>query len=46
MYLSVATLAAGLVSFSTLVQASNVIDLTPANFDSIVGQGKPALVEL
>ncbi|KAJ8692387.1 hypothetical protein PTI98_009705 [Pleurotus ostreatus] len=26
--------------------ASNVIDLTPANFDEVVGQGKPALVEL
>lgn len=26
--------------------ASNVIDLTPANFDEIVGTGKPALVEL
>jgi len=25
--------------------ASNVIDLTPANFDSIIGKGKPALVE-
>lgn len=26
--------------------ASNVIDLTPENFDSVIGQGKPALVEL
>ncbi len=26
--------------------ASNVIDLTPDNFDEIVGKGKPALVEL
>ncbi len=26
--------------------ASNVIDLTPDNFDSVIGQGKPALVEL
>ncbi|PSS37492.1 hypothetical protein PHLCEN_2v699 [Hermanssonia centrifuga] len=25
--------------------ASNVIDLTPDNFDSVIGQGKPALVE-
>jgi len=25
--------------------ASNVIDLTPDNFDSIIGKGKPALVE-
>jgi hypothetical protein len=28
------------------VAASNVIDLTPANFDDIVGSGKPALVQL
>ncbi|KAF8149922.1 protein disulfide isomerase [Crassisporium funariophilum] len=27
------------------VSASNVIDLTPENFDSVIGQGKPALVE-
>ena len=26
--------------------ASNVLELTPDNFDSVVGQGKPALVEL
>lgn len=26
--------------------ASNVIELDPDNFDSVVGQGKPALVEL
>ena len=26
------------------VTASNVIDLTPSNFDDIVGSGKPALV--
>lgn len=35
--------------FSALVataSASNVIDLTPDNFDSIIGKGKPALVEL
>ena len=37
--------------FATLVSlggawASNVLDLTPSNFDEIVGQGKPALVEL
>ena len=30
--------------FNGLVTASNVIDLTPANFDEIVGSGKPALV--
>ena len=32
--------------FAALVSASNVLDLTPDNFDSIIGQGKPALVEL
>jgi protein disulfide-isomerase A6 len=26
--------------------ASNVLDLDPSNFDSIIGQGKPGLVEL
>ena len=26
--------------------ASNVLDLDPSNFDSVIGQGKPALVEL
>lgn len=26
--------------------ASNVVDLTPSNFDEIVGAGKPALVSL
>lgn len=38
-----------LLAFSALVataSASNVIDLTPDNFDSIIGKGKPALVEL
>jgi hypothetical protein len=28
----------------SVVTASNVIDLTPANFDDIIGSGKPALV--
>ena len=35
--------------FSALIaaaSASNVIDLTPDNFDQIIGKGKPALVEL
>lgn len=32
-------------SLASLVAASNVIDLTPDNFDSVVGKGKPALVE-
>lgn len=27
------------------VLASNVIDLTPSNFDAIIDSGKPALVE-
>jgi len=27
------------------VQASNVLDLTPKNFDSVIGKGKPGLVE-
>jgi len=26
--------------------ASNVLDLTPDNFDSVIGKGKPGLVEL
>jgi protein disulfide-isomerase A6 len=26
--------------------ASNVLELDPGNFDSVVGQGKPGLVEL
>lgn len=30
--------------FNGVVTASNVIELTPANFDEIVGSGKPALV--
>ena len=28
------------------VKASNVIDLVPDNFDKVIGQGKPGLVEL
>lgn len=32
--------------FIAIVSASNVLDLTPENFDKVVGQGKPALVEL
>jgi len=31
--------------FIAVVSASNVLDLTPDNFDQVVGQGKPALVE-
>ena len=47
-FLSIMLLSYTLV-FSALVataSASNVIDLTPDNFDSIIGKGKPALVEL
>lgn len=32
--------------FAAVVSASNVIDLTPDNFDEVIGKGKPALVEL
>ena len=32
--------------FIAAVSASNVVELTPDNFDQIIGQGKPALVEL
>ncbi|KXN89090.1 Protein disulfide-isomerase tigA [Leucoagaricus sp. SymC.cos] len=32
--------------FIAVVCASNVLELTPDNFDKVVGQGKPALVEL
>ncbi|RDX39395.1 disulfide isomerase [Lentinus brumalis] len=38
------TLFAAVLSVSGAL-ASNVIDLTPDNFDEIVGKGKPALVE-
>ncbi|KAL1683229.1 thioredoxin-like protein [Schizophyllum commune] len=37
--------ALALAALFTAVSASNVIDLTPENFDSVVGQGKPGLVE-
>ncbi|KAF8896355.1 protein disulfide isomerase [Infundibulicybe gibba] len=37
-YLFLAALIAG-------ASASNVIDLTPDNFDTVIGQGKPGLVE-
>ena len=33
-------------ALASLAAASNVIDLTPDNFDSVIGKGKPALVEL
>ena len=39
------TLVAAIVSLGG-AWASNVLELTPDNFDSVVGQGKPALVEL
>jgi len=38
--------AASVLLYSTFVVASNVIDLTPANFDEVIlNSGKPALVE-
>lgn len=46
MYLSITSAAVNLLSLSLVVFASNVVELTPANFDAVVGQGKPALVEL
>ncbi len=33
-------------AFVAAVSASNVVELDPSNFDSIIGKGKPALVEL
>jgi protein disulfide-isomerase A6 len=33
-------------AFVAVVGASNVLELTPSNFDTIIGQGKPGLVEL
>lgn len=38
-------LFAAIVSLGSAL-ASNVIDLTPDNFDEVIGKGKPALVEL
>ncbi|KAJ7593108.1 protein disulfide isomerase [Mycena floridula] len=34
-----------LIASALVVSASNVIDLTPDNWDSVVGKGKPGLVE-
>lgn len=31
---------------AAVASASNVLELTPDNFDDVVGKGKPALVEL
>ena len=48
LFLSIMLLSYTLV-FSALVataSASNVVDLTPDNFNSIIGKGQPALVEL
>jgi len=42
--IQVLSFLASVSSVLNLVAASNVIDLTPANFDEIVGSGKPALV--
>jgi hypothetical protein len=46
MYLPFTSAVVNLLSLSLLVYASNVVELTPANFDAVVGQGQPALVEL
>jgi protein disulfide-isomerase A6 len=32
-------------AFIAVASASNVVELNPSNFDSIIGQGRPALVE-
>ncbi|KAF7336633.1 Disulfide isomerase [Mycena venus] len=42
MRLSTSLFAAALLA---VVGASNVLELTPSNFDTIIGQGKPGLVE-
>ncbi len=39
------SLFAAFVSLGSVL-ASNVIELTPDNFDEFIGKGKPALVEL
>ena len=39
------TLFAAIVSLGSAL-ASNVLELTPDNFDEVIGKGKPALVEL
>lgn len=43
MRFSLSLLFAGLLAG---VSASNVLELVPDNFDSVVGKGKPGLVEL
>jgi protein disulfide-isomerase A6 len=43
MQLSFSLFAAALLAG---VQASNVLDLVPGNFDTVIGKGKPGLVEL
>jgi protein disulfide-isomerase A6 len=43
MKLSLSLIFAGLLAG---VSASNVVELTPDNFDSEIGKGKPGLVEL
>lgn len=43
MLLSISVFVSALLAGAS---ASNVLDLVPDNFDSIVGQGTPALVEL
>jgi protein disulfide-isomerase A6 len=43
MLISLSFVAAALL---TGAGASNVLDLGPDNFDSVIGKGKPGLVEL
>lgn len=40
------SLGLSFLATATLALASNVLELTPDNWDEHVGQGKPALVEL
>lgn len=40
------SLLAVITSLLAFVEASNVVELKSGDFDSVIGQGKPALVEL
>lgn len=46
--LSITTMKLSLIvaAIAASVSASNVIELEPSNWDSIVGKGRPGLVEL
>jgi hypothetical protein len=39
MYLSIARVILGAVSFAVAVKGSNVVDLDPSNFDELIGKG-------